>query len=103
MSLSSAGRESKAIQRPSGDQCGMPAATRPSAVNLSRFEPSLSHTQISRGPERLDPKAIRIPSGEICGNSSRVVVASTLIFELGLPGESGRLMRHVLIAWKCLE
>src|SRR5262245_25523230 len=56
---------SKAMCRPSGDHRGVPALS----VKLMRLgsDPSalLSHT--CQLPERLDIKAMRLPSGENCG------------------------------------
>jgi len=57
---------SKAIFRLSGDHRGAPVAPLPKEVNWTAFKPSLSHTQISRLPERSEAKAMRLPSGE-CG------------------------------------
>src|SRR5690348_6667603 len=65
--------ESKAIRPPSGDHRGVVMSGPLKEVNCTAFEPSLSHTQISRLPERVDTKATFVPSGENCGEeSSRV-------------------------------
>src|SRR6516225_5649347 len=64
----SPGRESNAIQPPSGDQWGVPVTGPPNDVSCTGFEPSLLHTQISKLPERSDMKAIRFPSGENCSS-----------------------------------
>src|SRR2546421_12746241 len=59
--------ESKAICRPSGDQRGVPVSGPPILVNCRGLVPSLSHTQISKLPERREAKTIFFPSGEYCG------------------------------------
>src|ERR1700751_2797518 len=64
------GRVSKAIQRPSGDQRGVPVSGPPMEVSCTRLDPSASARQISKFPERVDWKTIRLPSGEYCGPSS---------------------------------
>ena len=55
--------ESKTRPWPSGDQRGS-RDTLANEVNCSAFKPSLSHTQISRVPERPEVNAIFLPSGE---------------------------------------
>ena len=52
------GRESNAIQRPSGDHRGLPVAGPPNDVSRLTLRPSLSHTQISIAPVRFDAKTI---------------------------------------------
>src|SRR2546430_16292790 len=60
-------RESKAMRLPSGDQCGDPVILMPNELSCMAFEPSESETQTSWLPDRLDWKAIWVPSGEIFG------------------------------------
>src|SRR2546428_5436193 len=78
--------ESKAMLSPSGDQRGVPENAS-SEVNCTGFEPSLSHTQISLFPSRLerpDVKAIFLPSGENAGSwSARVEVINGVALEAG--------------------
>src|SRR5690242_17735351 len=65
--------ELNAMDLPSGDQVAQALVPRPIDVNCREFEPSLSHVQISRLPDRLEQNAIRRPSGEGWGFiSSRV-------------------------------
>ena len=75
MSALSAGRASKTICRPSGDQRGEPANPLWKAVNWTGCSPVLSATQICEMPERFEAKAIRLPSGERSGLASRRVEA----------------------------
>src|SRR5262245_6156766 len=65
--------EWKAIERPSGDQRGVAVSCAPIEVRRDVPDPSASQTQISGSPERVDAKAIFLPSGENCGWSSRYV------------------------------
>lgn len=64
------GRESKAMYRPSGDQRAVPSCVLPRFVSWTALEPSLSHTQISELPERVDVNTILVPSGEYSGSES---------------------------------
>src|SRR3954451_18503689 len=60
--------ESKTICFPSGDQRGVPVTKDPlKAVTWRQCVPSLAQVQISLVPERLDPKTMRLPSGEYWG------------------------------------
>src|SRR5712692_11873434 len=56
--------------RPSGDHLGTELCSPTDDVNWMGLEPSPSHTQISYLPDRVDLKAIRVPSGEYSGSSS---------------------------------
>src|SRR5262249_29357359 len=75
--------ESKATQRPSGDQRGRPVSGPPKCVSCRRLRPSLSAIQISSDPVRLLRNAIEVPSGDISGLVFRKVEAIT---GEGLPG-----------------
>jgi len=55
----------------SGDHRGVEAQPAPrNEVNWTALDPSLLQAQISRWPERVDAKAILLPSGENCGSVS---------------------------------
>src|SRR5947207_981537 len=60
-------RESKAMSLPSGDQRGVPVFLMPNELSCTALEPSVSETQISVLPDRLDEKVICFPSGETFG------------------------------------
>jgi hypothetical protein len=49
---------------PSGDHFGPKIIGPPKAVNCTGLDPSLADIQISQAPDRLDMKAILLPSGE---------------------------------------
>ena len=70
---------------PPGDQCGNHEPGPIVEVNCVGLEPSLSHTQISNLPDRVDLNAIRLPSGEYCGSSSVFVDEMRLNGRTGLP------------------
>jgi len=74
----------------------------PSEVNCWAFEPSLSQTQISSLPERLDPKTIRLPSGEYSGCFSKRVEEISSFGGPGAgpaPASSMRQMLASQISW----
>src|SRR5215470_4087893 len=73
MSALPSGRQSNTTCLPSGDQLGDPASGPRNEVRRIGFSPSLSQTQISSLPERLETNAIRLPSGEKRGLASRAV------------------------------
>src|SRR4051812_14209743 len=63
--MAPAAAESKTICFPSGDQRGVPVTKDPlKAVTWKQCVPSLAQVQISLVPDRLDAKAMRLPSGE---------------------------------------
>jgi hypothetical protein len=64
VSISPAAFESKAMRPPSGDQRGVVTSAPPKSVSCTALEPAPSEIQISPFPERLDQKAILLPSGE---------------------------------------
>src|SRR5437899_477101 len=63
------GRAPKASSRPSGDQAITPGGP-PNDVTGTGFEPSGSAIQTSQAPDRVDAKAIFLPSGEYRGIKS---------------------------------
>src|SRR6266487_4039136 len=65
--------ESNAICRPSGDQRGVPVRGPPMFVRGRGLDPSASHTQISKVPERREANTILLPSAEYCGPVSSCV------------------------------
>src|SRR5713101_3495594 len=96
--------ESNTMRSPSGDQRGVPENAS-SEVNCTVFEPSLSHTQISLFPSRLerpDEKAILLPSGEKSGSCSvRVEVIKGAALGAGArgpPSTSGTSTRQMLLS-----
>ena len=56
----------KTIVRPSGDHFGG-FITFPEVVSCTALDPSLLQIQISLAPERVEVKAIFLPSGEYAG------------------------------------
>src|SRR5437870_2415333 len=98
MLLSPAGRESKTICLPSGDQRGEPVWLPPKVVNCTGLRPSLSHTQISRLALRSDTKATRVPSGENCGLDSSRVEPTSGLGSLAGAIESGPGARQRLVS-----
>src|SRR5262245_11136189 len=93
-------RTSNAISLPSGDQRAEPGNGPPNQVSCTGLRPSRSHTQSSQLPERLEEKAIRLPSGEYCGESSwKVEAISRLGRPAPFPGaETGSSMRQMLVS-----
>src|SRR5262245_36926723 len=73
MSALPSARASKTICRPSGAQRGEPVVERLKAVNWTGCSPVPSHPQISQFPDRLEAKAILLPSGENCEATSALV------------------------------
>jgi hypothetical protein len=59
-----------AIQRPSGDQTGAVAPSRPPVANFRASVPSMLIVQIAHEPSRLLAKASRWPSGDQLGERS---------------------------------
>src|SRR5205085_4347382 len=98
MLLNPAGRESKAICRPSGDQRGEPAWLPPKLVSCTGLRPSPSHTQISRLPLRSETKVMWFPSGENCGLDSSRVEATSWLGSLAGAVESGPGARQILVS-----
>src|SRR4029453_18593622 len=66
-------QESKTICLPSGDQRGVPVSGPPIFVNCLKLDPSLSHSQISKLPDRRGANKNFFPSGEYCGPLSSSV------------------------------
>src|SRR5712691_9713590 len=87
--------ESKAIWRPSGDQRGVPVSGPPILVSWRELEPSLSHTKISKLPERREAKTMRLPSGEYWGPLSSWVEEISFSGESSRPLELCRGMRQI--------
>src|SRR5438874_556877 len=75
-------RESNAIRRPSAHQLGAPVCGPLNEVNLTGLWPSASASQISELPERVDSKAMRVPSGEYAGTNCVRVDAIRLLLAL---------------------
>src|SRR6476659_6024025 len=96
MSGCPSGRLSNAMRVPSGDQRGVPVSVPPKRVNWTGSRPSESVTQISLLPERLERKAICVPSGEYCGLESYCVEET--IFLGGL--RPVRSKRQILVSSK---
>src|SRR5262245_307537 len=62
--------ESNTMCLPSRDQFGYPCASPGPCVRGNAFEPSAFDNQISPGPPRDDPNAMRSAAAENCGCSS---------------------------------
>src|SRR5262245_33968740 len=104
MSALPSGRQSNTICLPSGDQLGDPASGPRNEVRRMGFSPSLSQTQISSLPERLETNAIRLPSGEKRGLASRAVETIRLASggDFSEPPSSASLNMSVLTVF-CLQ
>src|SRR5262245_4775447 len=94
MSVWPAWVESKAIRAPSEDQRGAPTPAPPKLVNCTGTEPSLLQIQISELPDRLDTKAIFLPSGEYRGLVSSCVEEINLVGGLPRPVELDTSVRQ---------
>src|ERR1051325_6402462 len=88
--------ESKAICRPSGDQRGVPVSGPPILVKARGLDPSLSHIQISKVPERRDAKTILFPSGEYRGPLSSSVEEISFSGALSCPFGTCKGTRQML-------
>jgi len=89
------------MRSPSGHQRGLPVIGARIEVNCTASEPSLAETQTSWLPERVDIKAILLPSGEYWGFSSVRVEAITGIGEPALPFGPCSSSRQILLSDKC--
>jgi hypothetical protein len=96
MSFLSAFVESKAIQRLSGDQRGLPTTEPPKEVNWTGSRPLLSQVQISIDPPREEANATFFPSGEYCGSNSTSVEAMNFSAGALRSREFGPAMRQML-------
>src|SRR5881394_1121648 len=85
--------ELKAIHRLSGDH--RPHAP-PKDVNCTGLRPSLSQTQISSFPERVELNRIDLPSGECLGAASICLDAMNLSGGLPVAAELGPGIRQML-------
>ena len=85
---------------PSGDHLGAMtvALAAPTEVNCAGFDPSASHTQISRAPDRLDTKAILLPSSEYVGIQSNLEEDMNWTGLLGFPPGPGKSTRQMLVS-----
>ena len=72
-------------------------------VTCMRFDPSLSHSQISGVPDRSERNAIRLPSGEYAGWLSNRVDEMNWAGAEGFPSGPRKSTRQILVSDASIE